>query len=95
MSELTVKRWRRYGKDRLYVNTAQGARVGWVDLVSGETVVEIEALREDFTRAIQAHRPGSYHPPDPSALATPPPEPPYKALLAHMIQHLARKPIRL
>lgn len=33
VGKLVVKRWRRYGKDRLYVNTDDGRRVGWVDLV--------------------------------------------------------------
>ncbi len=32
MTELKVRRWRRYGKDRLYVHGADGVRVGWVDL---------------------------------------------------------------
>jgi hypothetical protein len=33
---LTVARWRRYGKDRLYVTAADEAKVGWWDLVTGE-----------------------------------------------------------
>jgi hypothetical protein len=40
---LTVARWRRYGKDRLYVTAADeakvgwwDAKVGWWDLVTGE-----------------------------------------------------------
>jgi len=32
MEELIMKRWRRYGKDRLYVNLKDGTRVGWLDL---------------------------------------------------------------
>lgn len=49
---LTVTRWRRYGKDRLYVSTADGSRVGWHDLLSGETHVEATAERDAVLRAI-------------------------------------------
>ncbi len=38
--DITVVRWRRYGKDRLYVNRADGTRLGWHDLVSGDTHAE-------------------------------------------------------
>ena len=33
---ITVSRWRRYGKDRLYVRRPDGSKVGWADLVSGD-----------------------------------------------------------
>ena len=39
MNDLVVKRWTRYGKDRLYVSTSDGVRIGWRDLKTGETVV--------------------------------------------------------
>jgi hypothetical protein len=55
VSELTVKRWRRYGKDRLYVNLPNGERVGWVDLQTGETTIEREDLREGFDRALREY----------------------------------------
>ncbi len=32
MSELTETRWTRYGKDRVYVRTAEGLDVGHIDL---------------------------------------------------------------
>ena len=36
VSGVTVTRWRRYGKDRLYVSAADGdLKIGWWDLVSG------------------------------------------------------------
>lgn len=35
---LTVRRWRRYGADRLYVTDETGAHLGSVDLQSGEVV---------------------------------------------------------
>jgi hypothetical protein len=50
MTELQVSRWRRYGKDRLYVNGADGVRIGWLDNLSGERVIE----RPEFTDAFEA-----------------------------------------
>ncbi|MCU1368563.1 MAG: hypothetical protein JWL72_4657 [Ilumatobacteraceae bacterium] len=38
MDQLTEVRWRRYGQDRVYVNTADGTQIGHIDLRS-ETVV--------------------------------------------------------
>jgi hypothetical protein len=35
MGDLQVLRWRKYGKDRLYVNDEAGLRIGWVDLLTG------------------------------------------------------------
>jgi hypothetical protein len=32
--DLVVNRWRRYGKDRLYVETPAGNKVGFWDLVT-------------------------------------------------------------
>ncbi|MEV8515940.1 hypothetical protein [Dactylosporangium sp. NPDC051484] len=52
MEELTVTRWRKYGKDRLYVSTPGGTRVGWHDLLSGETHVEATADRDTVMAAI-------------------------------------------
>lgn len=52
MEELTVTRWRKYGKDRLYVSTPDGARVGWHDLVTDETHVEATADRHTVMAAI-------------------------------------------
>ncbi len=40
MSELTETRWTRYGKDRVYVRTADGLDVGHVDLVAQRNVVK-------------------------------------------------------
>jgi hypothetical protein len=56
VAELTVRRWTRYGKDRLYVNDADGSRVGWLDLETDEVVLEREVLREEFERALALHR---------------------------------------
>jgi hypothetical protein len=51
-STLGVVRWRKYGKDRLYVSAADGQRIGWVDLVSGLTTLEVAALADAFATAI-------------------------------------------
>jgi hypothetical protein len=50
---LTVRRWRRYGADRLFVTQETGARVGSVDLQSGEVVVDDPDLEDRLRRAAQ------------------------------------------
>lgn len=40
MSDVVVRRWKRYGHDRVYVSTTDGRRLGWRDLNTGNTVVE-------------------------------------------------------
>jgi hypothetical protein len=44
-----------WGKHRLYVNTADGAQVGWVDLDTGERSLVILELAFEFEAAIQSH----------------------------------------
>jgi hypothetical protein len=52
MGELQVSRWSRYGKDRLYVSTASGERIGWVDLTSGTRTLELASAAEAFQVAV-------------------------------------------
>ncbi len=52
---LTVRRWRRYGADRLYVTHEGGLPVGSVDLQSGEVVAASPALEADVRRAAQEY----------------------------------------
>ncbi|WP_029289735.1 nuclease-related domain-containing protein [Cellulomonas sp. HZM] len=52
---LTVRRWRRYGADRLFVTQETGARVGSVDLQSGEVVADTPALEERLRQAAQEY----------------------------------------
>jgi hypothetical protein len=52
VTEVQVSRWRRYGKDRLYVNTTDGVRIGWLDYVSGERVIERPDLSDAFEAAL-------------------------------------------
>lgn len=57
MGDLVVKRWTRYGQDRLYVNdAADGSRVGWLDLQTDGVVLEREDIRAAFDRAIAPYR---------------------------------------
>ena len=50
-----MRRWRRYGADRLYVTQESGARVGSVDLQSGEVVVDDPQHEAGLRRAAQAY----------------------------------------
>jgi hypothetical protein len=52
---LIVRRWRRFGADRLYVTAESGKRVGVVDLQSGEVSVDMPVLEEGVRRAAQAY----------------------------------------
>jgi hypothetical protein len=49
---LIVRRWRRYGADRLYVTGETGAPLGSVDLVTGE--VAVEGARERGSSEVEA-----------------------------------------
>ena len=50
---IEVTRWRRYGKDRLYVARADGTKVGWWDLLAEEAHLEPDASGEVLARAVQ------------------------------------------
>lgn len=52
---LTVRRWSRFGVDRLVVTSDIGGQVGWVDLLSGEVVVERPVLEDNLRRAAQEY----------------------------------------
>jgi len=52
---LTVRRWRRFGADRLYVTADNGMRVGVIDLQSGEVSVDMPVLEDGVRRAAQAY----------------------------------------
>ena len=59
MGDLRVSRWRKYGKDRLYVNDEAGLRIGWVDLLTGDATIEQPALTAAFRAAVAAHHAGA------------------------------------
>lgn len=52
---LTVRRWSRYGADRLYVTDEMGRRVGSVDLVTGEVVADSPLLEDGLRLAAQEY----------------------------------------
>lgn len=52
---LTVRRWQRYGADRLYVTHESGRPVGSVDLQSGEVSAPDPLLEAEVRRAAQAY----------------------------------------
>ncbi len=52
MQNLLVVKWKRFGQDRVYVNTQDGERVGWYDLNSNEVVLENKSLKVDFENAL-------------------------------------------
>jgi hypothetical protein len=53
VTDLATKRWRRYGKDRVYVTTSSGQQVGWLDLVDGSRHLELPELGAAFAAALQ------------------------------------------
>ncbi len=53
---LAVRRWARYGKDRLYVSTRAGDTLGWVDLVTSAVHSEDPRHRDLVERAAQRWR---------------------------------------
>jgi len=80
---LTVTRWFKYGKRRLYVNTAEGVQVGWVDLASGERTLAVPGLADAFEEAIarqQTEVPEPYVPRHALNEPTPPKEPQLAAI---------------
>jgi hypothetical protein len=53
---MTVKRWTRYGKDRLYVSSKDGQRVGWLDLLTGQSTLEMPEFTDAFHEAVRGHQ---------------------------------------
>jgi hypothetical protein len=50
----SVVRWKRLGKDRLYVNASDGHWIGWLDLSTGERLVARPAMHSAFDQAIDS-----------------------------------------
>lgn len=50
---VTVRRWSRYGADRLYVTDGTGRRVGSIDLTNGAVLADSPVLEEGLRRAAQ------------------------------------------
>lgn len=52
VGSLSILRWRRFGVDRLYVEGDGGRQIGWLDLGTGERLIESNDDEELFERAI-------------------------------------------
>lgn len=52
---LVTQEWSRYGKKRLYVKASDGSPVGWVDLLSGQRVVECADQASQFHEAVDQY----------------------------------------
>ncbi len=53
---VTVKRWTRYGKDRFYANAADGTRLGYVEVATGEVVLEVADAAGVISAQLRAAR---------------------------------------
>lgn len=65
---LVVKRWRRYGHDRLYVTHPDGVKLGWWDLATDEAHPASPQCLPALQEAVAGWRAGQ-HPDDPSTSA--------------------------
>lgn len=52
VGSMSILRRRRFGVDHLYVEGCAGRRIGWMDLTTGERVVESTEDEELFERAV-------------------------------------------
>ena len=53
---MQVERWRKYGKDRLYINGPDDRRLGWCDLATGTVTVDDELDRSAVLAAVETWR---------------------------------------
>lgn len=65
-----VARWRRYGKDRLYVTGVDGTKIGWRDLVTGEDHLDAPEHESEFLAALSTWSPGAAQPPSSVSVTT-------------------------
>lgn len=75
----TVKRWRRYGKDRLYVELRDGTKVGYWDLATGTAHPGTPGDEAILLRAVADWKDVQQDRPVPSAPAPTPAPPPASA----------------
>jgi len=52
--DLVVRRWTKYGHDRLYVSTPEGTKVGWLDVKTGQVTIESPEHEEDCRKALES-----------------------------------------
>lgn len=75
MSDVTVIPWSKYGKKRLYVKTANGTDMGFVDLTTGAVTATVDGYAEELALIAHAHL-SDQHPATPMATPAPTPGPP-------------------
>lgn len=56
MSDLELVRWKRYGRDQLYVKASDGRDVGWVDLLTDQRTLSDPAYEQAFNDAVERWR---------------------------------------
>lgn len=66
--EPSVSRWTKYGHDRLYVNAADGTRLGWLDAKTGDVHLDVHERADELRRALAT----AGHPTTPATAAAPP-----------------------
>lgn len=83
MGDWEVRRWRRYGKDRLYVHDRNGVAVGWRDLLTGEDHVDSRERLHELREAVDA-----WHASQGSELAAalPPPDVPQNEVTSPLVE---------
>jgi hypothetical protein len=56
-ASIPVRRWKGYGKDRFYANGADGVRLGYLEVATGEIVLEVTHPTGTITAQLRAsHR---------------------------------------
>lgn len=66
-----MTRWARYGHDRLYVQTPDGTRLGYLDNKTGQTVLEPGADPQAVAAALTAHGASAAQPEKASSTVAP------------------------
>ncbi|ARQ69899.1 nuclease-related domain-containing protein [Streptomyces marincola] len=69
--DLTVSPWKRFGHDRLYVNSPAGEKIAWLDRTTGRITVLVEEQRDAALDALAPHLAEA----SPGSTATAPPAP--------------------
>lgn len=106
MSDIAVSRWKRYGHDRVYANSTNEVRMGYLDVVTGLVHAEDGVAVEEIEPALRAWcaqndvsvgsggAPASAAPiavHAPAVRAVPPAEPPWEDLAAREPGQLVRE----